>query len=138
MQKSNDFYRVLVFNRCKVRLRYLARTGHSFHLVNPEQNPQKIWQDVLSLPDNVVEVEWATADGGAHSGSYDIVLCQSVRDLVISRQWAIPRLFAPLGSFAADTTVPKAVYDQLQPLLEGAVASLIPINNSGLGDCVGR
>ena len=47
MQKPNEHYRVLVFNQCEARLQYLARTGHSLHVVPPQHNPEKRWRSGL-------------------------------------------------------------------------------------------
>ena len=122
------FYRVLVFNQCEARLRYLAHTGHSFQLVHPQQNPEKTWRSAFwPLPDNVVEVDWATADGGVRGGEYDLVLCQTLEDLVVARQWGIPRLFVPLGLLGTEAGVSpaarRAALEQLRPFLAGVAVA---------------
>ncbi|MEE3259311.1 MAG: hypothetical protein VX293_08870 [Candidatus Latescibacterota bacterium] len=125
MQKPNEFWRVLVFNQCEARLRHLAHTGHSFHLVHPQQNPQQTWRSTFwPLPDNVVEVDWATAAGGVRGGEYDFALCQTLEDLIAALQWGLPRLFAPLGMLGSEAGVSPAVCQaalgQLRPVLEDA------------------
>ena len=86
MQKPNEHYRVLVFNQCEARLQYLARTGHSLHVVPPQHNPEKRWRSGLwPLPDAVVETDRAAAAEGARVGAYDMAFCQTVADLVVAR-----------------------------------------------------
>ncbi len=118
MQKPNEHYRVLVFNQCEARLQYLARTGHSLHVVPPQHNPEKRWRSGLwPLPDAVVETDRAAAAEGARVGAYDMAFCQTVADLVVSRQWGLPALWSPLGLLGADG---GALCEQFYPDLAGA------------------
>ena len=111
MQKPNKHYRVLVFNQCEARLQYLARTGHSLHIVPPQHNIEKRWRSGLwPLPATVIETDRAASAEEARAGGYDMAFCQTIADLVVARQWELPVLWAPLGLLGADG---RALYERL-------------------------
>ncbi len=119
MQKPDKTLRVLVFNWCEVRLRHMARTGHSFHLVPPYRNSHKNWhRNFWPLPENVVEVDWSSAECGVRTGDYDLLLCQTLDDLTSTRAWGIPRLFAPLAMDDSASAGQSALRAELHSSLE--------------------
>ncbi|MGE0039823.1 MAG: glycosyltransferase [Vicinamibacterales bacterium] len=85
--------RILTFNWHEAYVSTLARTGHTFDVVERDKGGSRAWfYETRPVPPNVRIVREATARDRVRAGGYDVVICHNVPDLIWLRDDRVPRV----------------------------------------------
>jgi len=86
---------ILSFNWHEPYICLLARTSHTFTIVEPEvrEGVTMKWRKELRLvPENVSVVDRENALSQLEEGVFDLAICQNVKDLVFIRGFGMPKI----------------------------------------------
>jgi len=87
--------KILSFNWHAPYLYLLSRLGHEFVVVEPEVSPGiiKRWEvEMRPLPGNIRLVSERQARQELDEGNIDLVLAHNVKDLLVSREYRVPKI----------------------------------------------
>lgn len=85
--------RILTFNWHEAYVSALARTGHSFDIVERQKGGSRAWfYETRPLPANARIVREGTARANVRAREYDLVICHNVPDLLWVRDYAVARI----------------------------------------------
>ncbi|MGE3276401.1 MAG: glycosyltransferase [Vicinamibacterales bacterium] len=85
--------RILTFNWHEAYVSTLAKTGHAFDIVERDKGGSRAWfYETRPLPPNARIVRESTARDRVRAGTYDVVICHNVPDLIWLRDDRVPRV----------------------------------------------
>lgn len=85
--------RILTFNWHEAYICTLAKTGHTFDVVERQKGGSGVWfYETRPLPPNARIVKEATARMRVREGTYDAVVCQNIKDLLWVREFPVSKV----------------------------------------------
>ena len=126
---------ILTFNWHEPYLCLLAETGHNFFIYEPIMGSelQRRWNiQFRPLPQNAKIVNKAEIDKGLGEGSFDLIICHNINDLLTVNGYPkTPKILVFHNKLSTEialggNTVERATYlEQVKPLLEGVLSVFI-------------